>query len=295
MKNKAQDDRFDQPNKYTLPSPLELAKLAALLDGADHLCRVAPDAALIVAARLYVAAVDYHEHLALLTAEDLLLTLASPVSLSGPGLPTDEFIQNIYHRIRAGRETLRLYSDYAKPTAGEREQYFQDGLDGVRSYLMEHAAIFDWKTTRAVMENMLRHLKDLARVHNDLNREAIANYERAFEERYEGYLREFAKAEGIQVQDVSEFERAKYRRFTARMMHPRADEKRQTGKEQFRDFMQGHAVPSPDAPEKRAYNPANPKHVAYWNLPIQYLDQLIEWRRVAGKRPGGVSSLDHLE
>ena len=126
MKSKDQDSQSGRFNKYVLPPPLELAKLAALLNGNDQLCREAPEAALVVAVRLFVKAVDCHEHFTSLSEDDLLLNLSS-IDLPGrQELKVDDGILEIYNRRKTRREARRLYSDHAKPTADERDKYFED-------------------------------------------------------------------------------------------------------------------------------------------------------------------------
>ena len=295
MKNKVQSDLSEQPNKYALPPPLQLAKLAALLDGPDQLCRNAPEAAVVVAARFFLKVVECHEHFASLKPDDLLILLSATELPTKPELRFDDGILEIYNRRKAEREARRLYSDHAKPTADERERYFEGGLDEVRSYLTEHADIFDWKTTQAVLDNILRYFKDLAREHNNKNESAIAAYQEEFEKQYEASLRKFAESESIEVSAVSEANKTKVRKWVSRTMRPHEDQKKQTGKEQFRTYLRTYAIRNPSSPCGYAYDPTSPKHIIYWELPVSYLDTLIAWRRVVAKRPGGAKSLDVLE
>ena len=160
---------------------------------------------------------------------------------------------------------------------------------------MEHANIFDWKTTRAVLDNILRYHKDLAQNHNKDNQVAIAAYQKDLQEYHEEHLRKFAKSEGIQTNAVSEPDKTQLRKYAARIFRPRKEQKRETGKELFRNFMRTHAFSSPVSPDGHKYDPTNPKHVAYWELPVPYLNALIVWRREVAKRPGGAKSLDSLE
>lgn len=287
-KHQNSSERFGQ---YSLPSPLELAKLAALLDGPDQLCRNTPETALVIALRLYVKAVHCFEHFSSMGGEDLLLTLASTPLQNRSGLQSDEAIMEIYNHIMAKQETLRLYPDRARLSAAEREESFKDGVDEVRTYLMEHAHIYDWKTERVVRDTILRYWKDTAREHNKMHERTITNYQREFEVLYERELRKFAESEGKNHSDLSDHDKGRVRRYTAhRYGRPRENEQTQTGRKLNQGFMDGCARFGDESTGKNQTSRA-----AYWELPIPFLDKLITWRRKFTKQTGGLKRLDRLE